>query len=359
MIDSAFWRGKKVFITGHTGFKGSWFSLWLHHLGAKVCGYALAAPSEPNLFSLLGLSTRIAKHHEADIRDKKTLSEALQEFQPDIVFHLAAQALVQESYLDPVTTYATNVMGTVHLLEALRATPSARAVVIATTDKVYKDQQWSWAYRENDVLGGYDPYSSSKACTEFVTNAYVQSFFNPHDYANHRTALATARAGNVIGGGDWALKRLIPDCIKAFLNGEEVLIRNPQAVRPWQHVLEPLNGYALLAEKLFQHGCSYNGAWNFGPSDADVRSVEWLARSLAEQWFAPAHLKVQADPSLGHETLCLRLSSSKSIERLGWQPKWTAENTVGSIISWYQAYAENKDMAAVCLQQIRDYGGET
>lgn len=283
MVEKTFWHNKKIFVTGHTGFKGSWLCLWLTALGAKVTGYALEPPTEPNLYKLCKIDTYI-ESNIADIRNIDSLWNAMSTAQPDIVIHMAAQPIVLESYRHPVATYAVNVMGTVHVLEAVRKCKSVRAVINVTTDKCYENKEWVWGYRENELLGGYDPYSNSKACSELVTSAYRSSFFNPRDYKSHGVAIATARAGNVIGGGDWAPGRLVPDCVRALLKGEKIIIRNPGAIRPWQHVLEPLNGYLLLAQRLYEEGPRYAEAWNFGPCDDDVKSVQWIVERLCSKW---------------------------------------------------------------------------
>jgi len=283
VMHSDFWRGKRVFLTGHTGFKGSWLSLWLQSLGAELYGFALSPPTFPSLFEEARIADGMTSI-KGDIRDLDFFIQAMRDAKPEIVIHMAAQPLVRYSYQNPIETYATNVMGTIHMLEAVRATPTVRAVVNITTDKCYENKEWVWGYREDDPMGGYDPYSSSKGCAELVTAAYRSSFFNPESYEKHGVALATVRAGNVIGGGDWAQDRLIPDTLAAFERGEPVCIRNPQAIRPWQHVLEPLRGYLLLAEKLFHAGSAYAEGWNFGPADHDCRPVDWIVALLAEEW---------------------------------------------------------------------------
>ena len=279
----AFWQNKTVFITGHTGFKGSWLSLWLQKLGAQVIGYALLPPTQPSLFELASVATGMVSI-EGDIRDLETLKSAIKQHTPDIVIHLAAQSLVRYSYQHPVETYATNVMGTVNLLEAIRETAGVKVLLNITSDKCYENQEWVWGYRENEPMGGSDPYSNSKGCAELITAAYRQSFFKPANYAEHGVAIATARAGNVIGGGDWANDRLIPDILKAWLANEKVLIRHPHAIRPWQHVLEPLNGYLTLAEHLYQQGIRFNGGWNFGPFDSEAKPVSWIVEQLMLLW---------------------------------------------------------------------------
>jgi CDP-glucose 4,6-dehydratase len=353
-----FWRGRKVFITGHTGFKGSWLCLWLHHMGAEVYGYALAPPTIPSLFELAKLSDLLGSHQIADIRDANTLASAVRHAQPEIVIHMAAQPLVRDSYKIPVETYATNVMGTVHLLEAVRQCSTVRAVVNVTTDKCYENREWVWGYREHEPMGGFDPYSSSKGCSELVTAAYRNSFFNSHPLdastPQHGAAIATARAGNVIGGGDWATDRLIPDCIRALLAGEAVRIRNPHAIRPWQHVLEPLSGYLILAKKLYEAGQEYAEAWNFGPDDNDAKPVEWIVRRICEQWSSDARYEV--DPgSHPHEAHYLKLDCSMARTHLGWQPRWSISTAIVTIIEWVAAYRAGSDIRSVCLKQIERY----
>jgi CDP-glucose 4,6-dehydratase len=353
MITEQFWRGKRVFITGHTGFKGSWLSLWLHSLGAKVSGYALTPPTEPSLYVLAGVD-RLVNSTIADVRDAAALQQALLEADPEIVIHMAAQPLVRESYRTPVETYAVNVMGTVHLLEAIRQCRKVKAVVNVTTDKCYENREWHWGYRENEAMGGYDPYSSSKGCSELVTAAYRNSFFNPADHAAHGVALATARAGNVIGGGDWANDRLICDCVRALLQGEDILIRNPHSIRPWQHVLEPLSGYLLLAQKLYEVGVDYAQGWNFGPNDSDAKPVEWIVQQLCKSWGQGASYRLdQGDHP--HEATYLKLDCSKAKTQLGWKPHWNLQQALGSIVEWTQGYQHGADLKALCLQQIAAY----
>jgi len=355
VLDNKFWQGKKVFVTGHTGFKGAWLCLWLNRLGAKVTGYALQPPTEPSLYELCkieGLVTAVI----ADVRDGAALGDAMQKAEPEIVIHLAAQPLVRDSYKIPVETYAINVMGTVHLLEAVRQCKSVKAVVNVTTDKCYENREWVWGYRENEPMGGYDPYSNSKGCSELVTAAYRSSFFNPKDYATHGVALASARAGNVIGGGDWASDRLIPDCIRSLLKGEQIFIRNPHSIRPWQHVLEPLSGYLLLAEKLYQDGPGYAEGWNFGPEEADAKPVEWLVKKLCLKWGGMASYAIDKGEH-PHEAHYLKLDCSKAKAGLGWQPRWHLEKAVDAIVAWTLAYREHKDLRSVCLGQIADYEG--
>lgn len=351
-----FWKGRKVFLTGHTGFKGAWLTLWLRHLGAEVSGFALAPHTDPSLFAILGLEHGM-RSTLADIRDADALARALGEAQPDTVIHMAAQALVRESYARPAETYAVNTMGTVHLLEAVRAAPSVRAVVVVTSDKCYENREWLWGYREDEALGGHDPYSSSKGCAELVASAYRRSFFPPAEHARHRVAVATARAGNVIGGGDWAADRLIPDMVAAFGARRAAVIRNPDAVRPWQHVLEPLSGYLTLAERLHERGPEFAEAWNFGPADEDARPVRWIAEALAGRWGAGAEWN--APPAAGpHEAGFLKLDCSKARTRLGWRPRWPLARALERIVDWHKAQASGADMKAFSLRQIQDYTDE-
>ena len=349
MNDKTFWRGKKVFITGHTGFKGSWLCLWLHSLGANVSGYSLQPPTAPSLFEECRIDELVTSVI-GDVRDSALLSKAMYESKPEIVIHMAAQALVRDSYKNPVDTYGVNVMGTVHLLEAVRACSSVKAVVNVTTDKCYENKEWTWGYRENEPLGGYDPYSNSKACSELVTASYRSSFFN----SNSGVGVATARAGNVIGGGDWAADRLIPDCINALLSNEKIMIRNPNAIRPWQHVLEPLSGYLLLAEKLYEDGACFAEGWNFGPNDSDAKSVGWIVEKMCRKWGNNASYLL--DKGIHpHEAHYLKLDCSKAKATLNWHPKWNLEQALEKIIEWVHAYQEKKNMRHVCLQQIQEY----
>ena len=350
----SFWRGKRVFVTGHTGFKGSWLSLWLQQVGAQVTGYALQPPTHPSLFEVAQVAQGMISII-GDIRDGAMLTNAMRQAAPDIVIHMAAQPLVRRSYVDPVETYSTNVMGSIHLLEAVRQTPSVRAVVNVTTDKCYENKEWAWGYRENEPMGGFDPYSSSKGCAELVTAAYRNSFFNSAKHSEHQVALATARAGNVIGGGDWAEDRLIPDILRAIQAGQPVNIRNPHATRPWQHVLESLSGYLALAEKLSSEaGQQYAESWNFGPRDEDARPVQWIVEQLTQQWGDGAawHLDGGTHP---HEAHYLKLDCSKARALLGWSPRWHLSQALQAIIAWHKAHHRSQDMRALCLQQINDY----
>ncbi|OTP67752.1 CDP-glucose 4,6-dehydratase [Caballeronia sordidicola] len=353
MVDQTFWRGKKVFLTGHTGFKGSWLTLWLQALGAHVTGFALAPDTTPNLFALGRVSDGI-QSIIGDIRDRALLANAMKEARPDIVIHMAAQPLVRESYVSPVETYETNVMGTVHVLDAVRQVPGVRSVVIVTTDKCYENREWEWGYRENEAMGGYDPYSSSKGCAELVTSAYRNSFFNPSTYAKHGVALGSGRAGNVIGGGDWAADRLIPDIMRAISQGETVNIRNPHAIRPWQHVLEPLSGYLMLAEKLYTDGPRFADAWNFGPNDSDAQPVQAIVERLTSQWGDGAQWRLDGG-NHPHEATFLKLDCSKAHARLGWRPRWDLNHTLETIVAWYKSAARDEDLKTVTLAQIDEY----
>lgn len=351
-----FWNNKKVFLTGHTGFKGSWLCLWLSRLGARVTGYALAPPTEPSLFNLARVG-ELVDSRIADIRDAECLTRTMDEVCPEIVIHMAAQPLVRDSYKIPAETYATNVMGTVHLFEAVRGCSSVKAVVNVTTDKCYENREWVWSYRENEPMGGFDPYSNSKACSELITSAYRSSFFNPARYSEHGVGLGSARAGNVIGGGDWAADRLIPDCIRALLTGETVPIRNPHAIRPWQHVLEPLSGYLLLARRLYEAGPEYAEGWNFGPADDDARPVEWIVQRLCSQWGRGATYGIDAGDH-PHEAHYLKLDCSKARMRLGWQPAWSLTTALEAIVEWVSAYNSGEDVRMISLKQIERYEAE-
>ena len=351
--NEAFWANKRVLVTGHTGFKGSWLSLWLQRMGAEVIGYALPPPTTPSLFELANVANGMTSHL-GDVRDLDALTCVMQEHQPEIVIHAAAQALVRVSYQQPVETYATNVMGTVHLLEAVRQTPSVRSVVIVTTDKCYENREWIWGYRENEPMGGHDPYSSSKGCAELVTAAYRNSFFPSEKYGEHGVAVASVRAGNVIGGGDWAQDRLIPDFMKAIMAGQKLVMRSPHALRPWQHVLEPLSGYLNLAEKLYESGTAFAGAWNFGPSDTDARPVSWIVERLTTLWGEGAAWELDTNPQ-PHEANYLKLDSSKARTLLEWSPKLSLGTALEWIVSWYKGYQQHSPVRDLVAQDIAHY----
>jgi CDP-glucose 4,6-dehydratase len=355
-MNPAFWNGKRVLLTGHTGFKGSWLSLWLQSMGAQVVGYALAPPTNPSLFDVAEVGKGVTSII-GDIRDLAKLQAVFAEYRPEIVIHMAAQPLVRYSYANPVETYATNVMGTVHLLEAVRQVGSVRAVVNITSDKCYENREWVWGYRENDPMGGYDPYSSSKGCAELVASAYRNSFFNPQDYAKHGVAVASARAGNVIGGGDWAGDRLIPDMLRAIQIGQPVVIRSPHAIRPWQHVLEPLLGYLSLAEKMWGKGPEFCEGWNFGPNDDDAKPVEWIVNKMTAQWGDGATWEIDGHDH-PHEAHYLKLDCSKAKSRLGWCPRWNIEQAIEQIITWHRAYLAGENMGEITLKQIQYYSGD-
>ena len=347
-MNKAFWNGKRVLLTGHTGFKGGWLSLWLQSLGAEVTGYALAAPTTPALFN----EARVAQDMEhviGDVRDLAAVRAVFDQARPEIVIHMAAQPLVRLSYQQPVETYATNVMGTVHVLEAARASKSVRAVVNVTTDKAYENQERSWGYREDEPMGGHDPYSNSKGCTELVTSAYRKSFM-----ASAGIGLASARAGNVIGGGDWALDRLVPDVLRALEQNQPVEIRNPHAIRPWQHVLEPLSGYLQLAQTLYENGQQDAEGWNFGPRDEDAQPVQWIVESMCTAWGDGASWTMQPGDH-PHEAHYLKLDISKARDRLHWTPRWTLSQALARIIAWHQAWRSGSDMRQFCLTQISEY----
>lgn len=344
-----FWQGKRVFLTGHTGFKGSWLSLWLQSLGAQVHGLGLEPTTSPNLFAVAQVAAGMASHTLGDIRDLATVQKAMHAAQPDIVIHMAAQSLVRLSYTEPVETYATNVMGTVHVLEAARSTPSVKAIVVVTTDKCYENKEWAWGYRENEPMGGHDPYSNSKGCAELVTSAYRNSFLHISGIA-----VASARAGNVIGGGDWATDRLMPDILRAFEQNLPVTIRNPHATRPWQHVLEPLSGYLTLAEHLYTQGQAYAEGWNFGPKDDDAQPVQWIVEHMVNSWGKGASW--QQDGGVHpHEANYLKLDISKAKTRLGWQPSWPLLTALEKITTWHQAYLATTNMHDFTMQQIANY----
>lgn len=350
MIDATFWRGKRVFLTGHTGFKGSWASLLLQQLGADVTGYSLPAPTEPALFDVANVAQGMTSII-GDIRDASSLETVMRRARPDIVIHMAAQPLVRYSYDNPVETYSTNVMGLVNLFEAVRNTESVRALVNVTSDKCYENREWAWGYRENEAMGGYDPYSSSKGCAELITSAYRRSYFNPETYDRHGVALGSGRAGNVIGGGDWALDRLIPDIIRAIASNRTVLLRSPHAIRPWQHVLEPVSGYLMLAEKLYAGDLSFADGWNFGPSDEDMKPVKWIVDQLTTLWGDGVNWRLD-DVQGPHETTFLKLDCSKARNLLGWRPTRSLVEALEMITQWHRAYVEGQVMHDVTITQI-------
>jgi CDP-glucose 4,6-dehydratase len=352
-MNTSFWKNKKVLITGHTGFKGSWLCMLLNQQGAKVFGYALNPPTEPSLYKICNIDSYVDSTI-ADIRNFEILHKTIERVKPEIIIHMAAQPLVRESYKNPVETYQINVMGTVHLLEAVRQIGGVKALVNVTTDKCYENKEWPWGYRENEPMGGYDPYSNSKGCSELVTSSFRNSFFNPSTYAQHGLALASGRAGNVIGGGDWADDRLIPDIIRAIAQGEKVQIRSPFAIRPWQHVLEPLTGYLTLAEKLYSEGTKYAEGWNFGPMDEDAKPVEWIVQKLCAKWGDKASYEIDKNPQ-PHEATYLKLDCSKARQALQWQPRWRLERTLDSIVEFTKAYQNKENIQDICNKQIADY----
>jgi CDP-glucose 4,6-dehydratase len=350
-----FWRGKRVLVTGHTGFKGSWMSLWLTELGAEVTGFSLPPPTEPSLFALAKVKTRV-HHIDGDVRDAAALTSAVGQARPEVVIHMAAQSLVRLSYDDPVQTYATNVMGTVNLLDSVRRTAGVRAVVCVTSDKCYENRGSGAALREGDAMGGYDPYSSSKGCAELVTAAYRRSYFHPDQVASHGVAVASARAGNVIGGGDWAKDRLVPDLMAGFAHGTRPLIRFPGAIRPWQHVLEPLSGYLLLAQRLAEGDAAAADGWNFGPDETDARPVGWVADRMAALWGDKAAWDETGEPQ-PHEAAYLKLDCSKARSLLGWRPAWPLEEGLRQTVAWYRSLAEGREMSQFSLSQILAHPG--
>jgi|TARA_B110000259_G_C13991767_1_gene392795 CDP-glucose 4,6-dehydratase len=347
-LNKIFWKDKSVFLTGHTGFKGGWMAHWLSELGAQVHGYALLPPKGPNFFTVTNLRDRLLNSSIGDIRDLDTLSEAITKSNPDIVIHMAAQPLVRKSYHDPIETFGVNVMGTVNILEAARRAPNVRSIVNITTDKCYDNKEWLWPYRECDSLGGHDPYSASKACSEIATAAYRNSFF-----AEENIYLATARAGNVIGGGDWASDRLIPDFLRAIDEGKTLNVRSPNALRPWQHVLEPLLGYLKLAEGLYDQGSIFAESWNFGPNDEDTKSVGWIVEKLCSE-IKDAKWKIETIKQ-PHEAVLLKLDSSKAKVNLGWYPRWDLDTALSKTVEWHQAWKESEDMDRLTSMQITDF----
>ena len=347
MIDRAFWQGKRVFLTGHTGFKGSWLSLWLASLGAEVKGYALNPPTSPSLFDEAKVG-KVIDSQIGDIRDQDALYESMLEFNPDILIHMAAQPLVRYSYDAPIETYEVNVIGTAKVLEVARNCTNLKSIVNVTTDKCYENDGRTQGYKESDPMGGHDPYSSSKGCAELVTLSYKRSFLQ-----SQGVSIASVRAGNVIGGGDWANDRLIPDILRSFENGNPVVVRNPKATRPWQHVLEPLSGYLILAHKLYDNCDKYDEGWNFGPDDKDVKSVDWILDKMTSKWPDSSwNIDHGSNP---HEADFLRLDISKAKSKLGWKPVWELSRTLEKIVIWHNAWLNKEDMQVICLSEIEEY----
>jgi CDP-glucose 4,6-dehydratase len=348
-VSPSFWKGKKVFLTGHTGFKGSWLSLWLQNMGAVVKGYALEPNTNPNLFT----QAKVAQNMDSeigDVTDLNHITKSMKAFDPDVLIHMAAQPLVRLSYEDPVTTYNTNVMGTVNVIEAARKCANLKSIVAVTTDKCYENKEWVWGYREDEPMGGHDPYSSSKGCAELVIAAYRKSYFN----VANSPALASVRAGNVIGGGDWSKDRLVPDILKAFEKKVPVVVRNPNATRPWQHVLEPLSGYLVLAQRLYEDGQLFAEGWNFGPKEEDCKSVGWILDKMVAQWSGSASWELDENNN-PHEAGYLKLDCSKAAMYLGWYPKLRLEQTLEGIIKWHKAFLDGANMREICLTEIRNY----
>ena len=349
-------KNKTVLVTGHTGFKGSWLCIWLKELGADLVGYALEPYTERDNFIVSGLEDRIT-HITGDVRDFQKLSKVFEEYQPEFVFHLAAQAIVRESYVNPKETYDINIGGTVNVLECCRLTDSVRVIVNVTSDKCYENKEWIWGYRENDPMGGYDPYSSSKGCSELVTAAYRKSFFNPDDFKRHKKSLASVRAGNVIGGGDWQKDRIIPDCIRALESNKPIGIRNPNATRPWQHVLEPLSGYLLLASKMYEEPQKFCGAWNFGPNYDSIIPVGEVAEKVVARWGNGSWIDL-SDKNAPHEAKLLSLDISKANLYLKWIPVWDTEKAIEKTVDWYKEYIK-KDPYRICVDQIEEFHVQT
>lgn len=352
-IFNGFYKGKRVLITGHTGFKGSWLSIWLNELGANIVGIAKDPFSERDNYVLSGIGNKIMADIRADIRDANRMKEIFHEYKPEIVFHLAAQPLVRLSYDVPVETYETNVMGTINIMEAIRFTPSVKVGIMITTDKCYENKEQIWGYRENEPMGGYDPYSSSKGCCELAISSWRRSFFNPNDYAKHGKSIASVRAGNVIGGGDWATDRIIPDCIRALEANCPIDIRNPKAVRPWQHVLEPLGGYMLLAQKMWNEPTVYCEGWNFGPRMESVTSVWDIASKIIKN-YGSGELRDLSDPNALHEAKLLMLDITKAQIKLDWQPRMNIDRCIELVVDWYKRY-KSEDVYKLCVEQINKY----
>lgn len=348
-----FFNDRRILITGHTGFKGSWLSILLKWLGADVSGYALKPCTSPSLYQLANIDDFVSSVI-GDIRDYYLLLNTLKESRPEVIIHMAAQPLVRESYNNPRETYEINVMGTVNLFEASRHVESIKAILNVTTDKCYENKEWYWGYRENEPMGGYDPYSNSKGCSELVTSSFRSSFFNPGEYHKHGVAIGSARAGNVIGGGDWANDRLIPDFMRAIMKEEKIKIRSPYAIRPWQHVLEPLTGYLTLCQKLHTDGASFGGGWNFGPDDGDAKNVEWITKKICELWRDGVTFDIDNNPK-PHEANYLKLDCSKAKTLLDWHPRWDINMALKKVVDWNKLFILDSDMRQVCVNQIEEY----
>ncbi len=350
------YKNKKVLVTGHTGFKGAWLSVWLKELGAKVVGYSLKPPTNPNLFDAINLKDKIT-HVIGDIRDEKHLTEIFKKHKPEFVFHLAAQSLVRRSYKEARLTYETNVMGTVNVLETVKKTKSVKACLIVTSDKCYENKERVYAYKETDPMGGYDPYSSSKGCAELVTSAYTRSFFNPRDYGKiHNVGLSSIRAGNVIGGGDWGEDRLVPDCIRALSKNKKIIIRNPQAIRPWQYILDPLSGYLSLGALMYKDGAKYSGPWNFGPYDKNIITVEALVKLVIKQWGGGSYTIDNSNHP--YEAFLLKLDASKARKKLGWDPIYDVNGSIEKTVKWYKKFysgLRNDDLYKLTLEEIKSH----
>ena len=348
-LNSGFWNGKRVLITGHTGFKGSWLSIWLHSMGAVLRGAALEPATAPSMFEIANVEN-VIESCIVDIRDFNKIRECIAAFKPEIIFHMAAQPLVRLSYEQPLETYETNIMGTLNVLEAARSVGCVRSIINITTDKCYENREWFWGYRENEPMGGHDPYSSSKGCVEIASESYRRSFLN-----REGIAMATARAGNVIGGGDWSSDRLLPDILRSIEANKPVVIRNPKSIRPWQHVLEPLSGYLILGEKLYgEQGLEFTEGWNFGPIDDDARPVQWIVEKVCNAWSHEAEWSIEAGKH-PHEANFLKLDISKARQRLNWFPHWNLEVALEKTISWHRAWINGEDMSRVCLEQIDSF----
>lgn len=353
VMDSSFWKNKKVLLTGHTGFKGSWMSLWLQQMGSKVVGFSKFIPTKPSLFDLAKVENNMTSI-TGDINDLNQIKQTIEKFEPEIVIHMAAQSLVRKSYENPVETFSTNVMGTVNLFEAIRTTGKSRVIINVTSDKCYENKDNKTNFKEDDPMGGYDPYSNSKGCAELVTSSFRNSFFNVDKYDEHKVSLASVRAGNVIGGGDWAEDRLIPDIMRAIMKNQPVKIRNPNATRPWQFVLEPLEGYLLLAEKLWDNGQKYSESWNFGPNKNDIKPVSWILQRFSELWDRPINSEIEQHEQ-PHEANNLSLDCAKAKAKLGWSPKTGIDSALKFTVEWYRQYMSGKDLRMFTEEQIKQF----